>query len=211
MATTRAKSGSTAKTSPKSKSKTASASASPKKGSSAVETESVKRFDGRSTKQPTALAFLMKQHREVEGWFEEYENADDARKAELSAQICQALKIHTQIEEELLYPPAHAKLDDEDMVDEAYVEHDSAKSLIAQIEAMKVGDHMYDAKVKVLSEYIKHHVCEEETELFPAIAKSDIDLAAIGRRLEARAEELKGNPGRVAASSEAKPEARPVA
>jgi hemerythrin-like domain-containing protein len=208
MATTRASSGSTSKASPKARSKTAAAR---KTKASGAESESVKRFDGRSTKQPAALAFLMRQHREVEAWFEEYEEADDARKAELSAQICQALKIHTQIEEELLYPPAHAKLDDEDMVDEAYVEHDSAKSLIAQIEAMKVGDHMYDAKVKVLGEYVKHHVCEEETELFPAIAKSDIDLASIGRRLEARAEELKGEGARVAASADAKPEARPGA
>ena len=139
-----------------------------------------------------ALAFLMEQHREAERLFAAYEKAgDDERKTELSAQICKALKVHTQIEEELLYPAAHEQLKDEDMVDEAYVEHDSAKALIAQIEAGRVGDHMYDAKVKVLSEYVKHHVQEEENELFPAIEKTPgIDLAAMDERLRARAEEL---------------------
>ena len=139
-----------------------------------------------------ALAFLMEQHREAERLFAAYEKASgDERKTELSAQICKALKVHTQIEEELLYPAAHEQLKDEDLIDEAYVEHDSAKALIAQIEAGRVGDHMYDAKVKVLGEYVKHHVQEEENELFPAIEKtSGIDLAAIDERLRARAEEL---------------------
>jgi hemerythrin superfamily protein len=225
MATTRTGSSSKSKTTG-ARSKTAASksaasrtkSAAPKKTASkaapkraATNTESVKRFDGRSTKQPAAFAFLMRQHREVEGWFEEYEKAEgDARKAELSMQICRALKVHTQIEEELLYPQAHEKLDDEDMVDEAYVEHDSAKALIAQIEAMQVGDHMYDAKVKVLGEYVKHHVQEEEKELFPEIARSDIDLDSIGQRLQARAEQLMGEmSGRTSRSgaTSASPEA----
>lgn len=155
--------------------------------------ESVKRYDGKASKEPVAFAFLMQQHREVEAWFKAYEKAaSDARKAELSAKICNALKVHTQIEEEILYPPAHECLSDEDLVDEAYVEHDGAKSLIAQIEAMKVGDHMYDAKVKVLSEYIKHHVKEEEDELFPEVEKKRrvIDLEMLGQRLKARSAQL---------------------
>lgn len=153
--------------------------------------EAVKRFDGTSVNQPLALAFLMKQHREVERYFKAFERSEAAEeKAELSRKICIALKVHAQIEEELLYPQAHERLTDEDLVDEAMVEHAGAKDLIAQIEGMEVGEHLYDAKIKVLSEYIKHHVQEEETELFPAIVKSDIDLEPIGPRLMARSEAL---------------------
>jgi hypothetical protein len=153
-------------------------------------TEAVKRFDGRSVNQPTAIAFLMNQHREAEAMFEKFEKArSDEEKAELSRRICMALKVHTQIEEELVYPEAHDKIE-EDVVDEAYVEHASAKDLIAQIERMQVGEHLYDAKVKVLGEYVKHHVKEEETEFFPQLKKSDMDLQALGERLKARAEEL---------------------
>jgi DNA-binding FrmR family transcriptional regulator len=153
----------------------------------------VKRFDGRNVKQPPAFVVLMKQHREVEDFFEAFERADsDETKAELAAKICLALKVHAQIEEELLYPPAHEQMSDEDMIDEAYVEHASCKDLIAQIESMEVGDHLYDAKVKVLSEYIAHHVEEEEKELFPEIEKdTEIDLVAMGPQLEARTKALK--------------------
>jgi len=155
--------------------------------------ERVKNFEGKEGNQPLALAFLMKQHRQVESWFTAFERAkSDEEKTELCAQICQALKVHTQIEEELLYPDAHEKLADEDLVDEAIVEHQSAKDLIAQIESMSVQEHLYDAKVKVLGEYVKHHVREEESEMFPQLRKSDIDLVELGERLRARAEELMG-------------------
>jgi hemerythrin-like domain-containing protein len=152
---------------------------------------SVKRFDGKTVKQPEAIAFLMKQHREVEAMFDDYENAEtDAQKLELSEKISLALAVHAKIEEELLYPPAHAKIEDADLVDEAQVEHATAKDLIAQIETMSVDEHLFDAKVKVLSEYIAHHVEEEETELFPQIKKSDMDLTAIAAKLETRSAEL---------------------
>lgn len=154
-------------------------------------TVSVKRFDGKTVKQPQALAFLMKQHREVEAMFDSYENAEtDAQKLELSEKISLALAVHAKIEEELLYPPAQAKIEDDDLVDEALVEHATAKDLIAQIETMAVDEHLFDAKVKVLSEYIAHHVEEEETELFPQIKKTDIDLTAVAAQLEARTAEL---------------------
>jgi hypothetical protein len=153
---------------------------------------SVKRFDGKTVKQPEALAFLMKQHREVEGYFDAYENAEtDAEKLELSEKISLALAVHAKIEEELLYPAAHDSIEDEDLVDEAQVEHATAKDLIAQIESMSVDEPLFDAKVKVLGEYIAHHVEEEETELFPEIKKSDMDLTAIAAQLEKRAAELK--------------------
>ncbi len=152
---------------------------------------SVKRFDGRTVKQPEAIAFLMRQHRAVEDLFDEYEDAeDDAEKGELTQKICLMLAVHAKIEEELLYPAAKEEIEEADLVDEAAVEHATAKDLIAQIETMHVGDALYDAKVKVLSEYIAHHVEEEESELFPQLKRTDVDLAAMGEQLEARAEEL---------------------
>lgn len=193
------KSKSGAKPASKTASKTASAKRSTAKTAAAKKAtprvpkgqERVKNFEGKESNQPLAIAFLMKQHRQVESWFAAYERAkSDEEKIELCAQICQALKTHTQIEEELLYPDAHEKLADEDLVDEAIVEHQSAKDLIAQIESMSVQEHLYDAKVKVLGEYVKHHVREEESEMFPQLRKTDIDLAALGERLQARSDEL---------------------
>lgn len=147
-------------------------------------------------KEPEAIKLLKADHREVEGWFEEYEKArSEAKKTELVQKICLALKVHTQIEEEIFYPASREHLKEEDIVDEAIVEHASAKELIAQLEAGKVGDPLYDAKVTVLSEMIQHHVKEEEEEYFPQVQKSDLDLEAIGARLAARKEELMGELG----------------
>lgn len=170
----------------------------------------VKRYDGRRVRQPEAIAFLMRQHREVEGLFDKFEaTEDDNGKAGLVDQICLALAVHAKIEEELLYPEAEAKIDEPDMVDEAYVEHATAKDLISQLEGMQVGDQYYDAKVKVLSEYIAHHVKEEETELFPEIKRADMDLIDIGKKLEARSEQLKaelGDPDNASTKSKIKAE-----
>lgn len=143
-------------------------------------------------RDPLAISLLKKDHREVEGMFDEYEQLEkDAEKLALFSKIALALKVHTQIEEEILYPEERGEVDD-DMLDEAYVEHDGAKKLIAEIEAMKPGDDYYDAKVKVLSEYIKHHVKEEEQPggLFSQAKKGDEDLDAMGERLKARKDEL---------------------
>jgi len=156
----------------------------------------VKRYDGRRVRQPEGLAFLMKQHREVEALFDKFEaSEDDAEKTQLVNEICLALAVHAKIEEELLYPPAEEQIDEPDLVDEAYVEHATAKDLIAQLEGMKNGDQYYDAKVKVLGEYIQHHVKEEETELFPEIKRSGMDLSGLGDKLEARSEQLKAELG----------------
>lgn len=143
-------------------------------------------------RDPLAVRLLKQDHREVEGWFDEYEQLDDDReKVALFNKIALALKVHTTIEEEILYPEERGEVDD-DMLDEAYVEHDSAKKLIAEIEAMKPSDDYYDAKVKVLGEYIKHHVKEEEEPggLFAQAKKGDEDLDAMGERMKARKEEL---------------------
>jgi hemerythrin superfamily protein len=156
-----------------------------------AETVSVKRFDGKTTKQPLAVGFLMQQHRNVETLFDDYENTENsAEKSKLTEKICLMLAVHAKIEEELLYPAAQDQIEEPDLVDEANVEHATAKDLIAQIETMQVGDDLYDAKVKVLGEYIAHHVKEEETELFPQVKKTDMDLTAIGARLKTRAVQI---------------------
>ncbi|WP_293676386.1 hemerythrin domain-containing protein [uncultured Phenylobacterium sp.] len=148
-------------------------------------------------RDPLAITLLKKDHREVEGWFDEYEQLeDDSEKLELFNKIALALKVHTTIEEEIFYPEERADVE-EDMLDEAYVEHDGAKKLIAEIEAMKPADQYYDAKVKVLGEYIKHHVKEEEQPggIFAQAKKGDEDLEAMGERMKARKEELMAEMG----------------
>ena len=140
-----------------------------------------------------AITLLKADHKQVKAWFNDYEKAEaDSRKAKLSEQICQALKVHMQVEEELFYPASREvlKADQEDMVDEAVVEHAAAKELISQIEAMEVGEDFYDAKVKVLGEEISHHVEEEETEFFPAVQKTELNLEALGARMATRKDEL---------------------
>ena len=108
----------------------------------------------------------------------------------LATEICRWLTVHATIEEELFYPAAREAEVDADLLDEAEVEHASAKELIAQIEAMSPDDDLYDAKVTVLGEYIDHHVKEEEGELFPKCRKSDMDLEGLGEALAARKQEL---------------------
>ena len=150
-------------------------------------------------RDPLAVRLLKADHREVEGWFDEYEQLEkDAEKLELFQKIALALKVHTTIEEEIFYPEERGDVE-EDMLDEAYVEHDGAKKLIAEIEAMKPGEEFYDAKVKVLGEYIKHHVKEEEQPggIFAQAKKGDEDLDAMGERLRARKEELMAKLGKV--------------
>ena len=143
-------------------------------------------------RDPLAIRLLKQDHREVEGWFDEYEQLeDDGEKLALFNQIALALKVHTAIEEEIFYAEERGEVED-DMLDEAQVEHDGAKHLIAEIEEMQPGDDLYDAKVKVLGEYIKHHVKEEEQPggIFAQAKKGDEDLEEMGERLKARKEEL---------------------
>ncbi len=141
---------------------------------------------------PDALQLLMAEHREVKTMFQQYQKLADAggkgdERMLLASQICVALTVHTQMEEEILYPAARTVLTkDEDIVDEAYVEHAGAKSLIAQIKTMTSDQPLFDAKVKVLGEYIDHHVKEEETEFFPKLRKTRLDLDALAERLAAR-------------------------
>jgi hypothetical protein len=143
-------------------------------------------------RDPLAVTLLKKDHRQVEEWFDEYEQLEaEAEKLELFKKIALALKVHTRIEEEIFYPEERGDVED-DMLDEAHVEHDGAKKMIAEIEAMKPGDEYYDAKVKVLGEYVKHHVKEEEQPggIFAQAKKGDEDLDEMGERLKSRKEEL---------------------
>lgn len=142
-----------------------------------------------------AIALLKADHRQVEEWFSEFEKAKDGkRKAALAKQICTALKVHTQIEEEIFYPAFLEATEDEDTHHEAEVEHNGAKRLIADIES-RPSDDYFDARVTVLSEMIKHHVKEEEQPdgMFAKARKSDMDLAEIGKQLQARKSELEAN------------------
>ena len=148
-------------------------------------------------RDPLAVTLLKKDHREVEGMFDEYEQLEEeADKLALFQQIALALKVHTQIEEEIFYPAERGEVED-DMLDEAQVEHDGAKKLIAEIEGMAPSEPLYDAKVKVLGEYIKHHVKEEEQPggIFAQAKRGDEDLNAMGAQLKARKEELMASMG----------------
>lgn len=142
---------------------------------------------------PDAIKLLKDDHREVEGWFEDFEKTNNgSKKQKLANQICLALRVHTEIEEEVFYPACREAGVEEDMMDEADVEHDGAKKLIAEIEAGKPGDDHWDAKVKVLSEMIKHHVKEEEQRdgMFAKAKKADLDLKELGAEMKARKDEL---------------------
>jgi hemerythrin superfamily protein len=140
-----------------------------------------------------AVSLLKADHRAVEALFAQYEEArGKPQKAKLAEKICMELSIHTTIEEELLYPACRGEVEDE-LVNEAYVEHDGAKLLIAELMSGSPDEAFYDAKVKVLSEMIKHHVKEEEQRdgLFAQAKKADIDLDDLGQRMAERKEELK--------------------
>lgn len=138
-----------------------------------------------------AVKLLKGDHAQVATLFEQFEEADDDERGDIATEVCRMLTVHTQIEEELLYPAARgALLEDAGLVDEATVEHAGVKDLVAQIESADSSDDLFDAKVKVLGEYVAHHVKEEEGELFPKLEKSDLDLAALGAKLEARKTEL---------------------
>lgn len=147
-------------------------------------------------KKLDAIALLKADHDQVEDLFKQYEKASgDGRKEKLAKQICRELTIHTTIEEEIFYPACEGKVD-EDLLKEAYVEHDAAKVLIAEIEAGKPSDEFYDAKVKVLQEEIEHHIEEEEKRvegLFSQARKAGLDMDALGEQLESRKTELLAN------------------
>jgi hemerythrin superfamily protein len=157
-------------------------------------TRTKKRSSSRKAAKPLdAVSLLKADHRQVEAWFEEFEKArKDERKQELANKICKALTVHTEIEEEIFYPAFIAATEDEDLHHEAIIEHDGAKKLIKDISASGPEDEYFDAKVKVLSEMIKHHVKEEEQRggMFAEAKQSTMDLVELGAQLAARKQEL---------------------
>src|ERR1700749_2474625 len=138
-----------------------------------------------------AIALLKADHRKVEELFEKYETAR-GKKADIAQKICMELTIHTKIEEEIFYPACREAGVESDMMDEANVEHDGAKALIMELEKGSPDDEYYDAKIKVLSEEIKHHVKEEEQRggIFSQAREADLDLNALGEQMAARKKEL---------------------
>ncbi len=160
--------------------------------------------------EPIDAATLLKaDHRTVDALFEAFEGAaGSAEKGRIVAEICTELKIHTMIEEEVFYPAVRGKIDDS-LIDEAYVEHDGAKVLVNDLAAGQPGDPMYDAKVKVLAEEIRHHVKEEErwfTGMFAKARAAGVDMIDLGTKMQARKNELMA-----VAAREGLPIAKPTA
>jgi len=175
----------------------------PKTPASASTTKSTKRpARGAASKKSTfdALRLLTDDHKKVKKMFDEFEklrgkeNVED-RKQLLVETACAELTIHTQLEEEMFYPAAREAIAQTDLLDEATVEHAVARQLITELAAMQPDDDLYDARFTVLGEYIRHHIEEEEKELFPKIRKSDIDLAELGAEMQERKLELRDELG----------------
>ncbi len=138
-----------------------------------------------------AITLLKADHKAVSALFADYESArSSSKKKGIVAEICTALSVHAQIEEEIFYPDVKLALKDKMLVPEATVEHAGVKELIGQLEGIEPDGEMYDAKIKVLSEYVKHHVKEEQNEMFPKVKESSLDLDELGARMTARKSEL---------------------
>ena len=145
-------------------------------------------------KAPNALTMLKEDHDKVKEAFKEFESLDREDVAtcrELVESVCADLRVHTLLEEEIVYPAVRAAIGDEDLMNEAAIEHETAKTLIEQLENMGPDDPNYFATFTVLGEYVMHHVEEEEGEMFPQAKKAkDLDLAALGEQVMARKQEL---------------------
>ena len=155
-----------------------------------------------------AIQLLREDHRTVEKLFSEFEKADGddpyARQA-IVGRTCTKLKIHAAVEEELFYPALREAFEEDDasLIDEAEVEHDTAKQLIARLESLDAEDPHYTATFTVLSEYIKHHVKEEENEIFPKAKRAKLDFDDLGARMRARTDELTEEMGAAEAAESA--------
>lgn len=142
-------------------------------------------------KAQDATALLRADHQLVSSLFADYDATKSvAKKKRLVEQICTELSVHAQVEEEIFYPAVKAAMKDHSLVSEAVVEHATLKDLIAQVEGIEPDGEMFDAKIKVLSEYVKHHVKEEQNEIFPKAKSTNLDMAELGARLTQRKSEL---------------------
>ena len=156
---------------------------------------------GSASSGQDAIALLRADHKRVTDLYEQYESTRSAaKKKALVASICLELSVHAQVEEEIFYPAVKAALKDKELVPEAQVEHASLKELIAQVKDKEPDGEMFDAKIKVMSEYTKHHVKEEQNEMFPKAKNTRLDMKELGARIAARKEELMANPELMEAS-----------
>jgi hemerythrin superfamily protein len=157
---------------------------------------STKKARGGAAPEQDAIAMLMADHKKVKKLFSDFnklkEEGRDEDKSGIVEQICNELKIHTELEEEIFYPAVRKAIYDSDLMDEALVEHAGAKDLIAQLEGASPDDDLYDAKVTVLGEQINHHVKEEEGEMFPKAKKAKVDTEALGATMLKRKTALMG-------------------
>jgi len=179
---------------------TKSSPATRKPAARAASSKSAARRNGSAASANEAIAQLTEDHAKVKKLFKQYERlakdeADESERQELASLICTELTAHATAEEEIFYPAAREALEEPDLIDEAEVEHATAKDLIAQIQASTPEDPMFDAKVKVLGEYINHHVQEEEGEMFPKVRKTKLDTVALGEEIAARKAEIKEELG----------------
>ncbi len=141
-----------------------------------------------------AIAMLVADHDRVKDLFDQFEEVKEGRankqKEKIVADACRELTIHTKIEDEIFYPAVRKAIKDDDLMNEAKVEHDSAKQLIRQLESMDAGDEMFVAKFTVLAEYVRHHIEEEHREMFPKVKKTGLDLEALGQKMMKRKQQL---------------------
>lgn len=179
----------------------------PAKSSGKSSSRSTQR-SGARTSSEDALHLLAEDHKKVIEMFEDFEemkeeNSEDEEALQLLVETaCAELTIHAQVEEEVFYPAAREAIDDMDLLDEAEVEHASARQLISELAAMQPGDDLYAAKFTVLGEYVKHHIQEEEKELFPKLKKAHIDLVELGEEIRERKLELQDELGITSADEE---------
>ena len=179
----------------------------PAKSSGKSSSRSTQR-SGARTSSEDALHLLAEDHKKVIEMFEDFEemkeeNSEDEEALQLLVEpACAELTIHAQVEEEVFYPAAREAIDDMDLLDEAEVEHASARQLISELAAMQPGDDLYAAKFTVLGEYVKHHIQEEEKELFPKLKKAHIDLVELGEEIRERKLELQDELGVTSADEE---------
>lgn len=178
-------------------------------------TTSATRAKKTEKKPADALALLKDDHQAVQQLFKDFEkiqeNGSPEEKLNIVLQACSELKVHTEIEEQIFYPAIRQSIDDELLLDEAEVEHKSAKDLISQLESMKSDDPKFDAVFTVLAEYIVHHVEEEEKEMFPKVKKAKLDLAELGERMQELKDSLMGSQNGSAKKTTAKTSKRSAA
>lgn len=148
------------------------------------------------SRQPEAITMLIQDHQKVQKLFKQFEKTErEDERSRIVEEACADLTVHTQLEEQIFYPAVRRALEEADLIDEAEVEHDVAKELIEKLKGMQSGNGEFSATFTVLSEYVLHHVEEEQNELFPAARKTDLDFDALAEEMKQRKKELRRELG----------------